>query len=312
MISGKTIADTYENLLTELYHRPQFETHPRGMVIRELINCSYTIHDPSYFLIKTKSRNTIEGYLAGELIWYLSGNNDFEHIGKFSKFWNKLTDDGKLNSAYGKLIWYDKNKNGITPWEWAYTALVNDRDTRQAVVHFNLKDHAKRGEKDFPCTMYGQFFIRNNTLNLIVNMRSQDIWFGYTYDAPFFSLMLIEMANQLNDFENMNVNVGSLTMNIGSLHLYGKDISGVEEIFKTPMSLDNWNEKYVYVETDKSLRLDTRLFDKKDNEFVPSEQLQFIIDKWYKKTTTKEKTNKIELTSNFLQWLDDASRKGVK
>lgn len=311
MSQKSNIATVYEDLLNKLYNQPQYTTSPRGMNINELINYSYTIQDPQYFLINSNSRKTNENYLAGELIWYLSGNNDLEHIGKFSKFWNRLTDDGKLNSSYGRLIWEEKNKNGITPWEWAYQSLIKDQHTRQAVIHFNSKDHASYGEKDFPCTMFAQFFIRNNEISLTVNMRSQDIWFGYTYDAPFFSLMLIEMKNQLRDFADIHVSLGSLTMNIGSLHLYSKDIESVIEVFKKAMYLNIYYGKYVYVMPDEKLKLDTRLFDRKDNELVPTPELQYVIDKWYKKEN-KSKQNKIEITSNFIKWLDETSEKGDK
>lgn len=319
MISQNNIADIYEGLLIRLLNNPDYVTSPRGMQINELINFSYEISNPNYFIINSQTRKTNEKYLAGELIWYLSGNNDLEHISKFSKFWNKLTDDGKLNSSYGHIIWKQKNKNGITPWMWAYQALVNDRDTRQAVIHFNSIDHASIGEKDFPCTMYAQFFIRNNSLNLIVNMRSQDIWFGYTYDIPFFSLMLIEMKNQLRDFANIDVNLGTLKMNIGSLHMYGKDISDASDIFKKPLYIDTDKGKYVYVDTNESLMLDARLFDRVGNELVPSTELQYVIDKWYKKEVKQDKeknkdTNikmpKIEIKSNFINWIDSVTKKG--
>ena len=56
-------------------------------------------------------------------------------------------------------------------------------------MFFNRPDFQFEGNKDFVCTMYANFFIRNNKLNMKLQMRSNDVFYGLTFDAPFFSFL---------------------------------------------------------------------------------------------------------------------------
>jgi len=75
----------------------------------------------------------------------------------------------------------------VNQLEWVYNSLVKDQNSRQAVAFFNCPHFQYEGNKDFVCTMYMNFFISKGYLDMKVQMRSNDIYFGLTYDAPWFS-----------------------------------------------------------------------------------------------------------------------------
>lgn len=226
----RSFADEYQRLLEQVLEKPDFQTRPRGLLNHELMNWTLYVKPHSLFFMNEK-RDFIKTlrYLIGETLWYFGGQNDLEFISHYSSFWKKIANsDGTCNSAYGHLLFRLKDCYGPDPnpscralsqWEWAYSSLVNDRDTRQAIMHFNRPFHQYWGNKDLVCTMYVNFHIRNNQLFITSRMRSQDIVRGLTYDVPFFGLLLQNMTLLLQDVYP-GLTAGGVIHTSDSMHLY--------------------------------------------------------------------------------------------
>lgn len=232
-IKGKTFAEAYKNLLNEVYNKYEYETAPRGMNIREILNCSVTIENPYSNLFKNEVRDLPMKYLKKELALYLSGRYDVEGFGEASKFWKKIAnDDGTINSAYGNLIFrMDDTPGKFTQWQWALYSLIQDKDSRQAVMHFNRPRHQYLGVKDFPCTLEMIFHIRDNKLNATTVMRSNDVIKGTTFDIPFFMLVQQMMLNALNKVYP-ELEMGTYTHLAHSMHLYESDFELVGKMLE--------------------------------------------------------------------------------
>ena len=159
------------------------ETSPRGLKVKEKIFGQMTI-DPLRPIADFKSRPFNWKYFAGELAWYLKKDRDINYINNFSSFWKGITnpDTNEINSNYGSLVFNEQ-------LEWVVDSLVKDRDSRQAIMFFNRPEFQFEGNKDFVCTMYANFFIRDNKLHMKIQMRSNDMFYGLTFDAPFFSFL---------------------------------------------------------------------------------------------------------------------------
>lgn len=190
------------------------ESSPRGMKIKEVINCCVTIKNPRDRIISCPERKISMSYAFGELCWYLSGRNDLEMMKYYSKFMERGTDDGKtLNSAYGYRIFTGKHRLiPFNQWENAKRLLKDDHDTRQAIIHLHTPNNKKTNDE--VCTLSLQFLIRENKLNMITTMRSNDVVLGFTYDVFAFTMLQEIMANELN------VEVGTYYHNAGSMHIY--------------------------------------------------------------------------------------------
>ena len=159
------------------------ESQPRDMKVKELPLT--TIGIDSYLPIANfESRKFNWKYFAGELAWYLRKDNDVDYIGQFSGFWSTLTNPNtnQINSNYGSLLFNEQ-------LEWVVDSLKADKNSRQAIAFLNQPKFQFEGNKDFVCTMYANFFIRDNKLNMKIQMRSNDIFYGLTFDAPFFAFL---------------------------------------------------------------------------------------------------------------------------
>jgi thymidylate synthase len=166
------------------------ESAPRGQKVRELFLETLTI-SPTFPLPDFASREFNWKYFAGELAWYMGGGRTTDYIDNFSNFWKSLKNpDGTINSNYGNLLF---GKQII----WAYESLVKDENSRQAISFISRPDFQYEGNKDFVCTVYLNFWIRNGELNMKVQMRSNDLFYGFTYDVPFFAVVMQTMWHNL-------------------------------------------------------------------------------------------------------------------
>jgi thymidylate synthase len=158
-------------------------SQPRDMKVKERTVQTLEF-DPTKTIAHFDSRSFNWKYFGGELCWYLNRDRDVDYIGQFSGMWSTLTNpnSNEINSNYGYLLLGGQ-------LQWALDSLKSDKNTRQAISFLNQPKFQFEGNKDFVCTMYLNFFIRDNKLNMKVQMRSNDIFYGLTFDAPYFSFI---------------------------------------------------------------------------------------------------------------------------
>lgn len=186
-----------------------------GAVIGEVINAITVIKDPTRCIMKNDIRKMPIRYAVGELLWYLSGNKNLSEIQKYTKAWDRMSDDGKtVNSNYGYCI---QQKFGYNQWEACENELRKDKDSRRAVIHIKSGNDSLES-KDVNCTVCLQFFVRDSKLHLTTYMRSNDLWMGFPYDVFQFTAMQILMSMRLG------IELGTYTHIAGSLHLYKRDV----------------------------------------------------------------------------------------
>ncbi|MFW6311819.1 MAG: thymidylate synthase, partial [Nanoarchaeota archaeon] len=119
----------------------------------------------------------------------------------------------------------------LSQWDWAVNCLKRDKDSRQAIIHYNTPDHQTKNNKDFVCTLYNQFFIREDRLFLQYFMRSQDVIRGITFDFPWGWTLLKTMQLSLLDVYP-NLKIGSYIHTCGSFHLYNEHYSLVRDFLE--------------------------------------------------------------------------------
>jgi thymidylate synthase len=231
---GETFADVYEIVLRDVLKNPEYETAPRGMKIKEVTNAALIIEDPAECLYENERRSSQFKYIAAELVWYFTGRKDTKFIEPFAKFWKHIeNEDGSVNSAYGNLIFTERNEYNKTQWEWALNSLIQDKDSRQALLHFNKPKHQYDGNKDFVCTLTGVFHIRENRLNFTIDMRSNDLVLGTPTDIAFFCLLQQQMLVLLKPYYP-ELSLGTYTHHVHSLHIYEKHFGVIKEMLKKP------------------------------------------------------------------------------
>lgn len=206
------------------------EVNSRGSKQLERTFVNFTISDPTQIDILVPARKFNKNYAIAEWLWYLSANQKINNISKLASIWGDIQDSyGEAESNYGSYLFSIDQKSSSTQWDWAVKELVKDRDSRRATIVINQPYHKEKNPKDYPCTQYIQFFIRNNRLDMGVSMRSNDAVFGFCNDVFTFSLFHQLMLNQLND-QGMKVELGKYNHTAGSFHIYERHFSMMDKI----------------------------------------------------------------------------------
>lgn len=186
-----------------------------GDVCGEIINATTVITNPINNIMKNEIRKLPMKYAIGEMLWYMSGQPLLKEIQKYTKGWDRMTDDGiHVNSNYG---WCISRKFGFDQWEFVKEELKKNPNSRRAIIH--IKEASDKESKDINCTVCLQFFIREDKLYMTAYMRSNDIWMGFPYDVFQFTCMQVLMSMELG------LELGTYTHIVGSLHLYERNLS---------------------------------------------------------------------------------------
>lgn len=245
------------------------ETKPREFKVKEILLQTLEI-DPHYPIVDFTSRPFNYKYFGGEIGWYLRKEKTLEYIKPFSSFWNKLTNEsGEINSNYGELLFGEQLR-------WCYDSLKNDKDSRQAIAFLNQPKFQITGNKDFVCTMYLNFFIRDNALNMKMTIRSNDMVFGASYDIPFFSFVMQHMYLWLKETAYPELELGTYYHYADNIHYYEQHFSLMNNILKEE------------IKTPPLFILKKRMFDiKEDGTYILHDDAKDFCSKVYYKALDK-------------------------
>jgi len=198
----------------------------RGSEQSEILFSQFTLADPTKLQILAPARRFNTEYATIEWLWYLSQNPKVNNIGKYAKIWLDIQDPfGEVESNYGAYIF----NHSVNQWSWVIEELTKDKDSRRATIAINNQDHKNRNPKDYPCTQYIQFFIRDDELHMGVYMRSNDAIFGFCNDVYTFCLFQQLMYNELKVYYS-NLRLGSYFHSAGSFHVYERHYKMLDKI----------------------------------------------------------------------------------
>lgn len=198
------------------------EVKSRGFTQKEKLFASLAIQDPTDISIEVPARKFNKNYGILEWLWYLNADSNITNIGKFADIWKKISDEkNEVESNYGCYL--------KPQWEYIVSELLEDKDSRRATIVINQPYHKSKNLKDYPCTQYIHFFIRENKLHLGVYMRSNDAIFGFCNDVFTFCLFQQLMLNELNS-KGLSLSLGDYHHSAGSLHIYDRHYSMMEKI----------------------------------------------------------------------------------
>lgn len=224
---GKPASVEFKRILNKIKNRGT-QTNPRGQKVKEILLQTLEIN-PLYPIIDFPDREFHYKYLVGEIAWYLRKDNKLEYIKPFSNFWDNIKNiDGTVNSNYGTLLFGKQLR-------WVYDSLINDKDSRQAIAFLNQPKFQYENNKDFVCTIYLNFFIRNNKLHMKITIRSNDMVYGFSYDAPFFSFVMQHMYLWLKETKYPELELGTYYHYADNIHYYERHFSLMNKILKEDM-----------------------------------------------------------------------------
>jgi hypothetical protein len=210
-------ADSLMGLYNELFAVGE-EVAPRGQRTLEMRNVTIVIDDPTDVLMTGMGRKMNTGLAAAEALQLIAGISDAALMERIAPNTVAFQDGGYFHGAYGPRL------RGQIPA--VLQRLGQDRSTRQAVamVWDPMHDLYVHGMHDYPCTIYISWAIRNSKLEQTTHMRSNDLWWGWTYDLVQFTMLQNTMAQQLG------LLTGSYTHYVDSFHFYMRDQDALEAV----------------------------------------------------------------------------------
>ncbi|WP_017601116.1 thymidylate synthase [Nocardiopsis lucentensis] len=187
---------------------------PRGGATREVLGAHLLLRDPRRRLISAPPIRILNpAFAVAEAVWILSGSDDawiFDYNRRLAEF----ADDGVLRGAYGPRL--RRWRGVIDQLDRVRHLLLEDPDTRRAVIQLYDPGLDSAPNKDVPCTLGFRFFLRDGRLRMHTTMRSQDLWLGFCYDVFTFSVLHELMAHWVG------AELGEYHHHVDSLHLYAE------------------------------------------------------------------------------------------
>jgi thymidylate synthase len=214
------------NQFIEKFNNEEFVTDKTGVKTIEIVGASFLADEEAIFGIPDQS------YIQREIDWYESQSLNVADLVPTPKIWQQISDkDGYIHSNYGYLIFSPENKH---QYKRVREELSLNPNTRRAVMIYTrptiYTEYNRNGMSDFICTNAVQYMIRDNKLHAIVQMRSNDVVFGYRNDSAWQEYVLQKLSKDLG------ILPGFITWQVGSLHVYERHFKFIEEEIKKHQS----------------------------------------------------------------------------
>lgn len=210
IVTNNTTASVRE-WFRDLKKRQAYVTDKSGCKMLEVLGSTFVADEGSIF------GKVDTGYVKREIEWYQARSLNVNDIpGGAPREWIRCaTPSGLINSNYGYLIWDDANH---FQYENAKKELLNNPESRRAVMIYTRptmwSEYNYDGMSDFICTNTVQYFIRDEKLVALVQMRSNDVLYGYKNDKAWQDYVHILLAKELS------CDLGQMIWHVGSLHVY--------------------------------------------------------------------------------------------
>lgn len=191
-----------------------------GERVKEQTAVGITLTEPWKRATQLPSRKANIAAQIAETMWVLGGRNDVEWLERYLPRAKDFSDDGKTwAGGYGpRLRAWTGNGRTIDQVENVIEILRKDPTSRRAFMAiYDPGRDTREGLKDTPCNTSIQFLSRLGNLEMIVNVRSNDLIWGWSGINTFEWSALQEIIA-----DRLGIRVGSLHFNIGSLHIYDR------------------------------------------------------------------------------------------
>ena len=216
----------------ELYRNKEFTVSRLGDRTVEIVGASFVADQTTIF-----GEINLD-YANAEIEWYnLMSTNIWDIYGESSRRkppeqWIMSADkEGNINSNYGYLIYHRDNYSQYTN---CLMELVENADSRRATMIYQRPnihyDYRAGGKNDFICTNAVTYYIRDNKLHCVVQMRSNDAVYGYKNDLHWQKHVLYKLRNEYNEKTDSLLIPGNIYWQVQNLHVYERHFKFLEPV----------------------------------------------------------------------------------
>ena len=207
-----------------------FTIDKTGQKTIEMIGASFVADESAIF--GTPNRE----YIDAEIDWYNGRSTNINEIFGITKAppqaWQYSANKfGEINSNYGHLIFSEKFYN---QYLHVVEELINNPDSRRAAMIYNRPsiwlEYNEDGKNDFICTNAVTYYIRNRRLDAVVQMRSNDVVYGYKNDYAWQQYVMKRLIEDINVQrpDDDQVFKGFMHWQVQNLHVYERHFDLVQ------------------------------------------------------------------------------------
>jgi thymidylate synthase len=222
----QTVKDIRDYFKEELAAE-RFTIDKTGAKTIEILSANFIADDNAIFGEPVKS------YIDAEIEWYKTESTNVNTLasiyGKKPAAWEySANEHGEINSNYGHLVFSEKYHEQFNR---ARDELLSNPDSRRAQMIYNRPaiwvEYNEQHKNDFICTNAQTFYIRDNQLHMVSQMRSNDAVFGYKNDYAWAQYLMKLMVDEINyknqdDFTKDQIIIGNLYWQVMNLHVYSR------------------------------------------------------------------------------------------
>ena len=211
--------------------------HPRGKCCRENFGVQFYVENSLANIIIDPQRKLNYRFMVAQWLTTFLGLEDLPILENYNKAIASYETDGQGGTypSYGPRL--------HAQWPFVFKSLRDDLDSRQAVMSIwerQVPNNTEPNQQEYitkyyvPCTLNLQFLVRGNRLHTIISMRSSDAWLGLPYDFFNFTMLANYLASNLSYEKRRLIAPGSITINMGSSHLYETNWATAASIVNAP------------------------------------------------------------------------------
>jgi thymidylate synthase len=202
----------------------------------ELLHTGITILDPRQKWILSRFPPINPAFAIAEVIWIMNGRNDADYL----NYWNSKLPRfaGNVQHYHGAYGFRLRKHLGIDQLYHAKEVLSRNKNSRQVVLQIwdsKIDLPKKNGDpcsSDIPCNLFSILKIRNNKLEWMQILRSNDFFLGLPYNIIQFTSLQEILAGWIG------VEPGSYNQLSDSLHIYESDLGLIN---RAELSVNSYN-----------------------------------------------------------------------
>jgi thymidylate synthase len=193
-----------------------------------------SISDPRQRWISSRLPPVNIAFAIAEVVWILTGRNDSKFLNYFNSQLPKYAGRGETyHGAYGHRI---RRVLGFDQLDRAYLALKAKPSSRQIVLQIwdgrldFPNSVGTEASPDIPCNVVSILRLREDKLEWMQIMRSNDMYRGLPYNIIQFTTLQEVMAGWLE------VGLGEYNQISNSLHVYRSDLEQIQTWDSEPLT----------------------------------------------------------------------------
>ena len=204
-----------------------YVTDKTGVKTIEILGASFVADKPAIFGTPN------EEYIKVEIDWYNSRStniNDIYNDKEAPQAWQySANTHGEINSNYGHLIF---SKKYHKQYQHVLEELCEvNPDSRRASMIYQRpniwREYKENGKNDFICTNAVTYYIRDGYLHAAVQMRSNDVMFGYRNDYAWQRYVQEKLQTDLY-YNGIKTELGHIYWQVQNLHVYERHFNLVK------------------------------------------------------------------------------------